>query len=305
MGERTEIAWTNHTFNAWHGCTRVSAGCLHCYAEAESHRRGFAVWGAKAPRRKLSEHYWNEPFRWNRKAKANGARELVFCSSMADVFEDHKGPMVDHNGDPIAGSVEEERARLWEVIARTPWLIWQLLTKRPENVMGMVPYGLTSATWPDNLWVGTTTESQETLDERGPELLEIPSVVRFLSYEPAMGPLNLSSVLPDWDMPGDSPTYIPGVEWVIVGGESGGGARPFDPAWATSVIDQCHRSATPRTSPDDMVGVPVFVKQMGAPWARERGLRIKGRSKGQDPQDWDEALRVQEMPRPTVPALAA
>jgi len=137
---------------------------------------------------------------------------------MADVFEDH----------PI---VNQERQRLWSLIERTPWLNWLLLTKRPQNVRSQVP-----ARWLErndsgfSLWLGTSVENQRRADERIPVLLSLPAWVRFLSCEPLLGPLDLSAYLRN------------GIDWAIVGGESGNGARPMDPEWARSLRDQCNEA---------------------------------------------------------------
>jgi protein gp37 len=178
MGEQTAIAWTDHTFNPWWGCTRVSPGCEHCYAETFAKRVGQDVWGKNADRRFFGDKHWAEPIKWNAKAAQSGRRERVFCASMADVFEDRP-------------ELAEHRARLFDLIMfETPWLDWQLLTKRPQNVLDMVPprwldahayYGTNG--WPANCWIGTTVEDQERADERIPWLLSIPAAVRFLSCE--------------------------------------------------------------------------------------------------------------------------
>src|SRR5437763_8963468 len=231
---QTTIEWTHrclpggtvipgYTFNIAWGCQRVSEGCKHCYADALSSRYGYDLWGPKAPRRVLSPSYWVAPLSWNREALAQGHKRLVFCSSMADVFEDH----------PI---INQEREKLWPLIRRTPSLVWLLLTKRPENVLPMVP---SNWVWPSNVWVGTSVENQKRADERIPALLRIPVGVRFLSCEPLLSPLDLSAYLSD-------------LQWVIVGGESGPRARPMNPAWPRSLRDQCSAAR-----------VPFFFKQWG------------------------------------------
>ena len=223
MGAETAISWTDHTFNPWWGCERVSPGCQNCYAEAFAKRTGHPVWGKTADRRFFGDKHWAEPRRWNNLAEEAGKPALVFCSSMADVFEDRP-------------ELARWRADLWALIEATPWLIWQLLTKRPENVLDMVPAGWHGA-WPRNVWVGTTAEDQARADERIPHLVRIPAPVRFLSVEPMLGPVELRGA---------------GVEWVICGGESGPRHRPFDLDWARSLRDQCAKG-----------GVPFFFKQVG------------------------------------------
>jgi protein gp37 len=119
MAKDSTIEWTHHTFNPWWGCTKVSPGCKHCYAEAWAKRVGQDVWGARAPRRELSEAYWRQPLAWNAKALRTGKRTRVFCASMADVFEDRR-------------DLDARRERLWRLINDTPRLDWLLLTKRPQ-----------------------------------------------------------------------------------------------------------------------------------------------------------------------------
>ncbi|HEY2512934.1 MAG TPA: DUF5131 family protein, partial [Polyangiaceae bacterium] len=118
MVANSKIQWTDHTFNPWWGCQRVSPGCEHCYAEAFAKRTGHGVWGPTAQRRFFGEAHWKEPLKWNEAAKRSGQRARVFCASMADVFEDR-------------WELEPHRARLAGLIRVTPHLDWLLLTKRP------------------------------------------------------------------------------------------------------------------------------------------------------------------------------
>jgi protein gp37 len=236
----------------------------------------------------LSDNNWRQPLRWNRAAEKAGVRARVFCASMADVFEDHP-------------DVVEPRARLWPLIEQTPWLDWQLLTKRPENVVGMVPWG---SDWPTNVWLGTSVENQTWADARVPVLLDIPAKVRFLSCEPLLGAVNLDRWLPRpferqqsgyWlygtDPHGDDKRWVSGsaIGWVIVGGESGGKARPMDVAWVLSLVDQCRDN-----------GVPVHVKQLGSVWAKDMsvGGELVSRSdpKGGNWDNWPTRVRVREFP---------
>lgn len=214
MGDHSKIEWTDHTFNPWWGCERVSPGCQHCYAEAFSKRTGHAVWGRSAERRFFGESHWRGPLKWDRWAVADGRRARVFCASMADVFEDR-------------ADVADERRRLFALIEETPNLDWLLLTKRPANVLRMVPAAWAEGGWPANVWIGTTVEDQTRADERVPELLKIPAAVRFLSCEPLLGPVELD------------PAWLDGIGWVIAGGESGNGARPMHPEWVRRLRDQC------------------------------------------------------------------
>jgi protein gp37 len=295
MGEQTAIAWTDHTFNPWWGCQRVSPGCEHCYAETFSRRVGLKVWGPTTERRFFGDEHWAEPIKWNRKAAEEGVRRRVFCASMADVFE-NRDDLLPH------------RARLWVLIASTPHLDWLILTKRPQNVEAMAraaashnwdaepPHVVTP--WPRNVWLGTTAEDQQRADERIPALLGVPAAVRFVSYEPAIGPVDFTRIrnggklfapfnaLRRWDPGNGEPTT--GIDWVIVGGESGGGARPFDLAWARSAVAQCYGA-----------GIACFVKQLGAfPIDGVAGNVVPQRDrKGGDQDEWPQILRVRQFPR--------
>jgi protein gp37 len=221
MGENSKIEWTDHTFNPWIGCTKVSPGCQNCYAEALSKRYGKDVWGPGRPRQRTSEGYWRAPLKWDRDAGVEGLRRRVFCASMADVFDEAVGDIW--------------RRELFALIARTINLEWLVLTKRPA----------VAAAWTEcygpNVWIGTSVEDQKRLELRVPALLLVPARITFLSCEPLLGPLDLESALVDG-----------GVDWVIVGGESGPGARPMDLAWARDIREQCAR-----------VGVAYFFKQLG------------------------------------------
>lgn len=231
MAKDSAIEWTHHTFNPWWGCTKVSPGCKHCYAEAWAKRTGLSVWGSRAPRRQLSNDYWRQPVIWNAAAERRGTRVRVFCASMADVFEDRR-------------DLDANRQRLWALIAATPKLDWLLLTKRPHKVAELAPYG---KQWPDNIWLGSTAENQRWLDKRMMELTAVPAKVLFLSCEPLLGPLDLSQWIAAARR-GERRL----IDWVITGGESGHNARPPNPEWFASIRDQC-RSA----------GIRFLFKQYG------------------------------------------
>jgi protein gp37 len=267
MAANSRIEWTDHTFNPWWGCTKVSPGCAHCYAEALDHRlydrTGRGHWGSGRARMPASESVWSQPVQWNRKAAQAQRRDRVFCASMADVFDDEVPPAW--------------RARLWQLIRDTPALDWQLLTKRPQNIRRFLPANWGDDGWP-NVWLGTTVEDQQRADERVPRLLEVPARVRFLSCEPLLGEVDLSAWLPvmhgevcGWGFhPLAHAKILDGggvdidIHWVIAGGESGRGARPMHPQWARSLRDQCAAS-----------GVGFFFKQWGEwqpidqPWRQE------------------------------------
>ena len=218
MAKDSGIEWTHHTFNPWWGCTKVSPGCKHCYAETWALRVGQDVWGLRAPRRELSDAYWRQPIAWNAEAGRSGKRARVFCASMADVFEDRR-------------DLDDKRERIWRLIDATPNLDWLLLTKRPQNVNRLAPY---RDNWPGNVWLGATAENQTWLDKRMLELSTLNARILFLSCEPLLGPLDLS----DWIARGRRGSARM-VDWVIVGGESGHHARPMNPAWARMIRDQC------------------------------------------------------------------
>jgi protein gp37 len=236
MAENSKISWTDHTFNPWVGCTKVSLACDHCYAEAWSKRSGLVEWG-NHPRRRTSESYWRQPIKWNRNAEAAGVRRKVFCCSLADVFDNQVSP--------------DWRADLWALIAETPWLDWLLLTKRPQNIAkGMLPgsyveqlLGRDLPSWPwPNVWLGTTVENQAEAETRIPPLLSVPAKVHFLSCEPLLGSLHLPA----------QDTYWYPIDWVIAGGESGPRARPPMIGWVRSLRDQC-----------GYAGIPFHFKQWG------------------------------------------
>lgn len=236
MSEKTGIEWTDHTFNPWWGCVRVSPACQHCYAETFAKRTGNAVWGVDAPRRFFGAKHWQEPYRWDAAAKRDGVRRKVFCASMADVFEDRP-------------DLVEARAELFVVISETQNLDWLLLTKRPENIARLMPPYFRGAVWP-NVWLGTTVENQEYADIRLPHLIDVPAVVHFVSYEPALGPVRFE----DWPL-----------EWIIAGGESGPGFRSPNPDWFRAVRDGCERD-----------GTAFFFKQWGGLRPKTGGASLDG-----------------------------
>ena len=268
MSAKTGIQWTDHTFNIAWGCTKVSPGCANCYAETLAKRYGFDVWGPGKDRRLFGEKHWNEPRKWNRAAEKEGRRHRVFCSSMADVFEDHP-------------TIDAERAKLSKLIGETPWLDWQILTKRADRLreIAELVHFFHDAPPAKNVWFGVSVENQETADERIPNLLATPAAVRFVSFEPLLGPV----VIDDRHMTGDEeywnflsgrrgvtcqhrairPESTARIDWVIVGGESGPGARPMHPDWARSIRDQCAAAS-----------VPFFFKQWGE-WALEGPLSAR------------------------------
>jgi protein gp37 len=257
--EDSKIEWTHHTFNPWWGCVKVSPGCHGCYAEAMARRVGKQVWGAAASRWFFADKHWAEPVKWNREAEAASERHRVFCASMADVFEE-RDDLVPH------------RDRLWALIRATPSLDWLLLTKRPENIALMLP-----SDWGrgyDNVWLGTTVESRAYYG-RVAALAAVPARVRFLSVEPML------EAMPD--LP------LGGIDWVIVGGESGPRHRQMSVDWARQVRDRCLSAR-----------VSFFFKQWGGAQPKSGGRDLDGRM-------WDEfptpKHRLSEMAEKVIWAL--
>ena len=250
MSENSKIEWTDHTFNPWIGCTKVSPGCDHCYAERDmADRLKVVQWGPHGERVRTKPANWAKPLAWNRRHDEffaqHGRRQRVFCASLADVF--------DNAVDPAW------RADLLELIDQTPNLGWLLLTKRIGNVAGMLPNG-----WlmdHANVWLGASIVNQAEADRDIPKLLQVPARVRFLSMEPLLGSVDLKLSRPArdddrQDLDGYCDTIITsvgaGLHWIIVGGESGPAARPMHPDWARSLRDQCAAA-----------GVPFLFKQWG------------------------------------------
>ena len=248
MGEKTGIAWCSHTFNPWMGCTKVSPGCANCYAEKSPAVTFKGIgWGPGAPRVRTVESYWRQPLKWNRAAERDGVRRRVFCASLADWLDD--------------AVPAQWLADLLGLIYATPHLDWLLLSKRPETwrqrllaaaecfASTAIPGPIVARQWlagqaPANVWIGTTVEDDER-KRRAFELSRIPARIRFLSMEPLLA------------LPGQ--LDLRGIDWVIVGGESGPRARPFNVAWARTIIEWCRA-----------IGAVPFVKQMGAvPLARD------------------------------------
>lgn len=266
MAENSKIEWTHHTFNPWVGCTKVSPGCDHCYAEGWAKRVGAVGWG-HGQRKRTGIPYWLTPLKWDAAAKAAGERHRVFCASLADVF--------DNDGAITSGW----RGDLWNLIARTPNLDWLLLTKRPQNIKKMLPEAYGAPAWGQgwpNVWLGTTVENQAEADRRIPHLLQVPAAVRFLSCEPLLGPVDLNNLAPPASLHGPLSGYCvrhfpktwcgcpqqqASIHWVIAGGESGPKARAMHPDWARSLRDQCQAA-----------GVAFHFKQWGE-WRHETGLK--------------------------------
>jgi protein gp37 len=216
MGESSNIAWCDHTFNPWVGCREISAGCKHCYARGLAARYGWDVWGLPKRRRVTADSTWKGPRKWDRAAKLARHSPRVFCGSLCDVFEDN-------------AELEGPRARLWNLIWETPHLDWLLLTKRADRIQACLPpdwLEMGCEGYP-NVWLGVSIEDASVAD-RAVQLAAVPATVRFVSYEPALGPL------------ADEVNLL-GIDWVIYGGESGPHHRPNDRQWARDMLDVCRR----------------------------------------------------------------
>lgn len=289
MSDRTKIEWSDATWNPVTGCTKVSPGCDHCYAETIAHRfagtkaypNGFDV--------TLRPERLDQPLRWTRPRR-------VFVNSMSDLF--HK----DIPDDYIA--------RVFAVMALAEKHTFQILTKRHGRMRSLVSsdgfhqevtdrvWDLMATwkraaprwdtehtgliTWPlPNVWLGVSVEDQQRADLRIPALLATPAAVRFLSCEPLLGPVDLGQSLAQyrpgdehpWD--GDELKARDVLNWVITGGESGPGARLMHPTWARSLRGQCLAA-----------GIAFHFKQAGSALAREWGAK----GKGANPDEWSEAF---------------
>lgn len=241
MADETGISWADMTFNPWIGCQKVGPGCTNCYAETFDNRFGGGHWGPGAPRRRTSAANWKKPIRWNKEAEAEGTRPFVFCSSLADVF--------DNAVDPAW------RADLFELIRATPNLTWLLLTKRPGNIVKLFAeslritadeHGPIASCWPRNAAIGCTIVNQEEANRDIPKLLDAKIALRpafaFLSMEPLLGRVDLWPMLHPHMRGG---VDIPPVDWVIAGGESGPNARPSHPQWFRYIRDECAKARVP------------------------------------------------------------
>lgn len=317
----TKIEWSEMVWNPVVGCTKVSQGCKHCYAKDLHDKRHKAYLAGKAMPQQYAEPFervqlmperLEVPLHWKKP-------RTVFVNSVSDLFhEDVPFEFID---------------KVFAVMALTPQHTYQVLTKRPERMrdymttperaeeIGYRAYDVweesglaangdvasalirggaacalqeASSPWPLlNVWMGVSVEDQAAADQRIPVLLETPAAVRFLSCEPLLGPVALGT-------PNNWLDAFGGIDWVIVGGESGSGARPCNVAWIRSIVEQCKAA-----------GTACFVKQLGtgyvhdSEYPRGNGLpefsmsaysKRKNR-KGGDPADWPSDIRVREMPR--------
>lgn len=344
MSDRTGIGWTDATWNPIRGCSRVSEGCRHCYAETVAHRfsgpgqpyGGLTTKGKWNGTIRVVEEHLLDPLRWRRPRR-------VFVNSMSDLFHENVSDVTID--------------RIFAVMALAGH-VFQVLTKRPERMLTYMHGRSLEARWMDacvtvlksspslmdrkycvlaqrepwvplrNVWLGVSVEDQATADARVPLLLQTPASLRFVSAEPLLGPVDLRrrwlgigadcDACQRRDMVTDEDGCCQscgvdalwhGLDWVIVGGESGSGARPCRVQWIRDVVQQCRAAS-----------VSVFVKQLGAlpegdprppvavdPVTGARTLtvmqvvEIRDR-KGANPAEWPEDLRVQQFPQGLVSA---
>ncbi len=273
----TAIEWTDATWNPVTGCSKVSPGCAHCYAETLSLRRGWSAkpWIEKNASGNVILHFdrLEMPLHWRKPRR-------VFVDSMSDLF----------HAEVLTAFLDD----VFAVMALTQHLTYQILTKRPVRMLAYVDHPSTPGNveaivdriagerrwcppplaWPlPNVWLGVSAEYQRQADERIPILLDTPAAVRFVSVEPMLGPIDLHA--DQW--PACSRYPDAAIDWVIVGGESGPRRRPFDPDWARSLRNQCAAA-----------GVPLFVKQLG------------GARPGADLENLPPDLRIREFPAPSL-----
>lgn len=316
MGVKTGIEWADSTWNPWRGCTKVSAGCANCYAETLSRQNPDVLgrWGRGEPR--VLAKNWLEPAKWDRKHAAERAgiardfsglsrppRRLRVFPSLCDWLDDEV---------PVRWL-----AQFLGLIRRTPNLDWLLLTKRPGDFhqrllqalhycQDTLPLDPKEEIWPsvapfirawldchfpDNVWIGTSVENDEWAEKRIPLLREIPAAVRFLSIEPILGPVNLPYACFDG---AEAVGRMEGINWVIIGGESGPGARPTRVEWFRTIIEDCRKA-----------DVACYVKQLGkmtGDWELGKACpdvlwrKMITHPKGGDPTEWPDDLWVRQMP---------
>lgn len=236
MAAQSRIEWTESTWNPLTGCTKISPGCKHCYAERMAKRlqamgQPNYVNGFKLT---MHEHVLEKPLEWK-------TPQVIFVNSMSDLF---------HKDVPL-----EFIQRVFDTMKRAHWHQFQVLTKRSDRLAELSPY----LEWTDNVWMGVSVENEK-YTFRIDDLRKTGAKIKFLSVEPLIGPI--------------SKMNLKGINWVIVGGESGPGARPLERDWVVSIRDQCLKAK-----------VPFFFKQWGGVQKKKTGRLLDGRTWDQMPAD--------------------
>ncbi|MES2339248.1 MAG: phage Gp37/Gp68 family protein [Pseudomonadota bacterium] len=285
MGSDTKIQWTDATWNPVRGCSRVSEGCRNCYAEGVAARfsgkdssgkplayYGLARQGDNGPRwtgklEMVAEHL-HDPIRWKKARR-------IFVNSMSDLFHEKL--------------TDDEVASVFMVMLNAPRHTYQILTKRAERMQRFVEGFCAARGWdrlPPFIWLGISAEDQANFDERAPWLLQTRAAIRFVSAEPLLGPID-GIAFKRWRFADGRPDAC--IDWVIVGGESGRGARPFDVQWARAIVADCR-----------VGGAAAFVKQLGAqPYdsTKRWAPRSTFPTHGPEIDEWDVNFAVREFPQ--------
>lgn len=252
----SKIQWTHHTWNPWHGCLKVSPGCAGCYMYREKYRWGGGVMGGRDVKRSEKSTF-NQPLKFQ--------SGLVFTCSWSDFFIEE---------------ADKWREDAWEIIRKTPYLTYQILTKRPERIKYALPDDWGRGY--QNVWLGISAENQEHFENRFKILLEVPAHIRFVSAEPLLAPIKIPMVLK------------PFIDWLIIGGESGYNTGPFtyrecQIEWIENLVNN-----------NVPYKVPVFVKQLGSYLAKQ--LNLKDRVGG-DLEEWPNQVQVRQFPSQTLQEL--
>jgi len=270
MAEKSAIQWTDATWNPWHGCTKVSPGCKYCYMYRDKDR-----WGHDPKTVMRSKSNFTDPLKWKEPRK-------IFTCSWSDWF---------------IKDADQWRDEAWDIIRKTPQHTYQILTKRPERIVDCLPDDWGQG-YP-NVWLGISVEDQERADERIPLFCNIPAKVKFISFEPLIGYIDLTHKLMDgilWDVKHvtDGSSHfelilqIKNIDWAIIGGESGNDNgkwkyRYMDLSWARRLASHFQLSQ-----------IPVFVKQLGTYQAKKLGMSDRHGGKMDEFPDY---LQVREFPK--------
>ncbi len=273
MAENSKIQWTDATWNPWHGCTKVSAGCKYCYMFRDKERYG------QDPTKVIRSGTFNDPLRWLGKTRKTSALinapqpgAKIFTCSWSDFF---------------IKDADEWRADAWKIIKETPQFTYQILTKRPERINDCLPEDWDEGHGYPNVWIGVSVENQEIAAERMYHMCTFGAARKFLSVEPLLGQINLSQIKRRSATPNKEFYLIEAFDWVIVGGESGNDTgkylyRECDVAWIEQIIFDCKFNE-----------VPVFVKQLGTHLAKK--MKLSDRHGG-NMEEWPENLQIRQFP---------